>query len=146
MLFVEQQTINWPQNYNYRRSWYFHSNILDSLMAWLAGVQLNPVFLFPPSQAVSESTIFEWKYQLLRYVLQSFLRRINATCCCWLVVKSLGSNCLDYPQRNRRSQKSDISHAPYMTTMMILRVSIDDNFVGRNLQSKKLFDQFHILP
>ena len=31
----------------YRRSWYFHSNILDSLMAWLAGVQLNPVFLFP---------------------------------------------------------------------------------------------------
>ena len=51
----------------YRRSLYFHSNILDSLTAWLAGVQLNPVFLFPPSQAVSESTIFEWKYQLLRY-------------------------------------------------------------------------------
>ena len=43
----------------YLRSWYFHSNILDSLTAWLAGVQLNPVFLFPPSQAVSESTIFE---------------------------------------------------------------------------------------
>ena len=33
----------------YRGSWYFHSNILDSLTAWLAGVQLNHVFLFPPS-------------------------------------------------------------------------------------------------
>ena len=43
----------------YRRSWYFDSNIQDSLMAWLAGVHLNPVFLFPPSQAISESTIFE---------------------------------------------------------------------------------------
>ena len=46
-----------PDRQKYRRSWYFHSNILDSLMAWLAGVQLNPVFLFPPSQAVSESTV-----------------------------------------------------------------------------------------
>ena len=43
----------------YRRSWYFHSNILDSLTAWLAGVQPNPVFLFPPSQAMGESTFFE---------------------------------------------------------------------------------------
>ena len=42
----------------YRRCWYFHSNILDSLTAWLARVQLNPVFLFPPSQAMSISTIF----------------------------------------------------------------------------------------
>ena len=42
---------------SYRRSWYFHSNILDSLAAWLAGIQLNPVFLFPPRQAMSESTI-----------------------------------------------------------------------------------------
>ena len=51
----------------YRTNWYFHSNILDSLRAWLAGFQLNPVFLFPPSFFVSESTIFEWKCQLLRY-------------------------------------------------------------------------------
>ena len=43
----------------YRRSWYFHSNILDSLTARQAGVQLNPVFLLPLTQAVSESTIFE---------------------------------------------------------------------------------------
>ena len=35
----------------YHKSWYFHSKIVDSLTAWLAGVQLNPVFLFPPSQA-----------------------------------------------------------------------------------------------
>ena len=43
-------------------------------MAWLAGVQLNPVFLFPPSQAVSESTIFEWKYQLLRCMPTNLLK------------------------------------------------------------------------
>ena len=36
--------------------------------AWLAGVQLNPVFLFPPSQAVSESRIFEQEYHFLRYL------------------------------------------------------------------------------
>ena len=28
-------------------------------MAWLAGVQLNSVFLFSPSQAMSESRVFE---------------------------------------------------------------------------------------
>ena len=35
----------------YRTSWYFHPNILDSLTAWLAGFQLNPVFLFPPARS-----------------------------------------------------------------------------------------------
>ena len=52
----------------YRRSWYFHSTILlESLMAWRAGFQLkNTAFLFPPSQAVGESKIFDWKYQLPR--------------------------------------------------------------------------------
>ena len=39
-----------------------------SQTAWLAGVQLNPVILFPPSQAMSESTIFKWNYKLLRYL------------------------------------------------------------------------------
>ena len=34
-------------------------NIVDSLTAWLVGVQLNPVFLFPLSKVVSESTISE---------------------------------------------------------------------------------------
>ena len=31
-------------------------------MAWLARVQLNSVFLFTPSQALSESRIFEHEY------------------------------------------------------------------------------------
>ena len=96
MLFFEQQTINWPQNYS--------------------------------------------------HVLQPFLRRINATCCCWVVVKSLGSDCLAYPPRDRRSQKSDISHAPYMTTMTILRISIDDIFVERNSQSKNYLINFTFYP
>ena len=45
----------------YRRSWYFHSSTLYSLTVLIAGVQPNPVFLLPPSQAVSEceSTFFE---------------------------------------------------------------------------------------
>ena len=33
----------------------------------MAGVQLNAVFLFSPSQAVSESGIFEQEYHFLRY-------------------------------------------------------------------------------
>ena len=38
-------------NFVYCKSWHFHSNIVDSLTAWIAGVKLNPVFLFSPSLA-----------------------------------------------------------------------------------------------
>ena len=34
----------------------------------MAGVQLNSVFLFSPSQAVSESRIFEQEYHFLQYL------------------------------------------------------------------------------
>ena len=40
---------------------------LDSLIAWLARVQLNAVFLFSPIQVMSESRIFEQEYHLSRY-------------------------------------------------------------------------------
>ena len=33
----------------------------------MAGVQLNSVFIFSPSQAVNESRIFEQEYHILRY-------------------------------------------------------------------------------
>ena len=36
-------------------------------MAWLAGGELNSIFLFSPSWAMSESRIFEQEYRILRY-------------------------------------------------------------------------------
>ena len=47
----------------YRRSWYFHSSILNSITAWLAGVQLIPVFFhlarpWVNLQFLSENTNF----------------------------------------------------------------------------------------
>ena len=41
--------------------------MLDLLMAWLAWVQLNSVFLFSPSQAMSECRVFERIQHFLRY-------------------------------------------------------------------------------
>ena len=34
-------------------------NILDLHMAWIAGVQLNLVFVFPPSQFMSEFSTYD---------------------------------------------------------------------------------------
>ena len=67
----------------YRKKWYSCSKILDSLMAWLAGVQLNSVFLFSPSQAMSESRIFEQEYHFLRYYISPFLQKM----CFFLLLK-----------------------------------------------------------
>ena len=53
-----------PDSSKNSKKWSFCSKILDSLMAWLARVQLNSVFLFSPSQAMSESRIFEQEYHL----------------------------------------------------------------------------------
>ena len=50
----------------YRKKCFFCSKTLDSLTAWMAGVQLNSVFLFSPSQAVSESRIVEQEFHFLR--------------------------------------------------------------------------------
>ena len=36
------------------------------MMGSLAGVQLNSIFLFSPSQAMSESKIFEQEYYIFR--------------------------------------------------------------------------------
>ena len=55
------------KNMQYRRSCYFHSKIVDSLTAWVGGRRKTEFSWTPASQAVSESRIFEWKYQLLRY-------------------------------------------------------------------------------
>ena len=55
----------------YRKKCWIRSKILDSLMAWLAWVQLNSVFLFSPSQAMSESGVFERIQHFLRYHLLS---------------------------------------------------------------------------
>ena len=52
----------------YRKKYWIRSKILDSLMAWLAWIQLNSVFLFSPSQAMSDSRIFYQEYHLSRYV------------------------------------------------------------------------------
>ena len=50
----------------------------------MAGVQLNSVFLFSPSQAVSESRIFEQEYHFLQYLFYKnagtkklFLQRVS---------------------------------------------------------------------
>ena len=51
---------------DYRKKCWIRSKILDSLMAWLAWVQLNSVFLFSPSQAMSESRVFERIQHFLR--------------------------------------------------------------------------------
>ena len=51
----------------YPKRWQSCSKILDSMMTWLAGVELNSIFLFSPSQAMSESRIFEQEYHILRY-------------------------------------------------------------------------------
>ena len=50
----------------YRRSCYFHSKIVDSLTAWVSGKRKTGFSWTPACRAVSESRIFEWKYQLLR--------------------------------------------------------------------------------
>ena len=46
-------------------------------MAWLAWVQLNSVFLFSPSQAMSESRIFERIQHFSRYLLRLFPSKIS---------------------------------------------------------------------
>ena len=47
-------------------------------MAWLAGAQLNPVFIFPPSQAVSESTFFSViDSPIMKWLLVTFLLPIR---------------------------------------------------------------------
>ena len=40
------------------------------MMGWLAGVQLNSIFLFSPRQAMSESKVFERIQHYLRYMFQ----------------------------------------------------------------------------
>ena len=57
-----------PPSSDYRRSWYFHSKNVLSLTAWLGEKRKTGFRCTEASQAVSESRIFEWKYQLLRYV------------------------------------------------------------------------------
>ena len=61
---------NWvPWKKLWSRSWYFLSKNVDSLMAWLGGKRKTGFSWTPARQAVSESRIFEWKCQLLRYHL-----------------------------------------------------------------------------
>ena len=110
---------------NYRKSGYFHSNILDSLTAWLNGVQLNPVFLFPSRQAVSESTIFEWKYQLLRYLIvaEKFLQKCLFTIILAKSNKSSFLRCIiSYkPDSNKKSPKESSKRPFNFSRCMVYR-------------------------
>ena len=50
-------------------------------MAWLAWVQLNSVFLFSPSQAMSESRVIERIPHFLRYLFEKdYIKAYHPTC------------------------------------------------------------------